>query len=196
MIRPDVNGENHERKLSQVKAMVIKMRDNTKHTTRWLCVTAVFMALNIIMSSFSIPVPGGHLYLCDAIICTAAILLDPLAAFMVGGIGSFIGDLIFYPAPMFVSLVTHGLQAVIISVFAHYILKKRPVLSSVIGVTLGSIVMVAGYTLGRAYVYSTMEYAIIKLPFEILQASVGAIVGMLLCFKLKLGDKLHIQAKM
>lgn len=179
----------------KIEERLEKMRETTKHTTRWLCITAVFMALNVIMSSFSIPVPGGHLYLCDAIICTAAILLDPLAAFMVGGVGSFIGDLIFYPAPMFVSLVTHGLQAVIISVFAHYILKKRPVLSSAIGVTLGGIVMIAGYTLGRAYIYSTMEYAIIKLPFEILQAAVGAIVGMLLCFKLKLGEKLHIQAK-
>ena len=27
-----------------------------------------------------VPVPGGHLYLNDAVICTAAILLDPLGA--------------------------------------------------------------------------------------------------------------------
>ena len=51
---------------------------------KWLTVTAMLMALNIAMSSFSIPVPGGHLYLNDAIICTAAILLDPLGAFIVG----------------------------------------------------------------------------------------------------------------
>ena len=65
---------------------------------RWLTITALFMALNIIMSSFGIPVPGGHLYLCDVIICTAALLLDPLAAFLVGGVGSFLGDMLFYPA--------------------------------------------------------------------------------------------------
>lgn len=28
---------------------------NIKHTTYWLCITAMFMALNIVMSSFSIP---------------------------------------------------------------------------------------------------------------------------------------------
>lgn len=72
---------------------------------RWLTVTAVFMAMNIALSSFGMPVPGGCLYLNDIVICTAAILLDPLGAFAVGGIGAFLRDMFFYPAPMFVSLV-------------------------------------------------------------------------------------------
>ena len=126
-------------------------------TTIWLCVTAMFMAMNIALSSFGIPVPGGHLYLNDIIICTAAIILDPAAAFIVGGIGAFLGDLLFYPLPMFVSLVTHGLQAIIISVFSHYVMKKHPVLSSGIGVTIGAVIMVVGYSLGRAFIYSTPE---------------------------------------
>ena len=51
----------------------------------WLTTTALFMGMTVIlsMSIFSIPVPGGHLYFCDAVINTAAILLDPLAAFAV-----------------------------------------------------------------------------------------------------------------
>lgn len=151
-----------------------------------ITIAAMFMAMNIVLSSFSIPVPGGHLYLCDIAICTASILLDPLSAFVVGGIGSFIGDLIFYPLPMFVSLATHGLQAVVISVFSHYVWKKHPILASGIGVTVGAIIMVVGYTLGRAFVYSTPEYAILKLPFEVLQATVGAVVGMFLCYRANL----------
>ena len=154
-----------------------------KKTTVWLCTAAMFMALNVAMSSFGIPVPGGHLYINDVVICTAAILLDPFAAFMVGGVGAFLGDLLFYPAPMFVSLVTHGLQAVIISVFSHHILKKRPVLSSGIGVAIGAVIMVVGYSLGRAFIYSTPEYAVMKLPYQILQAVVGAVAGMMLCWK-------------
>lgn len=164
---------------------------NTKHqnrtrTTYWLCVTAVFMAMNIVLSSFGIPVPGGHLYLNDIIICTAAILLDPLAAFMVGGVGAFLGDFLFYPLPMFVSLVTHGLQAVVISLFSHYTFKKHPIVSSGIGVFWGAIIMVIGYSLGRAFIYSTPEYAMIKLPYQILQAGIGAIIGMIICWKCKL----------
>lgn len=156
---------------------------SNKQKTAWLCITALFMALNVAMSSFGVPVPGGHLYMNDIIICTAAIILDPLAAFMVGGVGAFLGDLFFYPLPMFVSLVTHGLQAVVISLFSHYVMKKHPIISSGIGVTIGAVIMVVGYSLGRAFIYSTPEYAILKLPYQILQAGVGAIVGMILCWK-------------
>ena len=92
----------------------------------WLCTTAVLMAMNVALSSFGVPVAGGHLYLNDIVICTAAIILDPLAAFMVGGVGAFLGDLFFYPTPMWVSLITHGLQAIVISVFSHYVLKRSP----------------------------------------------------------------------
>ena len=127
------------------------------------------------------PVPGGHLYLNDIVIDTAAILLDPLAAFAVGGIGAFIGDALFYPAPMFVSLVTHGLQAVVISLLANRKGGKHSV-NTLIGVVLGALIMVIGYTLGRAFIYSTPEYAILKLPFQFLQAGVGAVAAMIICF--------------
>ena len=161
----------------------MKEKSSNKRTTLWLCITAMFMALNVAMSSFGVPVPGGHLYMNDIVICTAAILLDPFAAFMVGGVGAFLGDMLFYPTPMFVSLVTHGLQAVVISVFSHYTMKKHPVIASGIGVAIGAVIMVVGYSLGRAFIYSTPEYAILKLPYQILQAVVGAVVGMILCWK-------------
>ena len=161
----------------------MQTKNKPTRTTQWLCLTAMFMALNMIMSSFSIPVPGGHLYMNDVVICTAAILMDPLAAFLVGGVGAFLGDLLFYPTPMFVSLATHGLQAIVISLFAHRVMKKHPAVASGIGVTLGALIMVAGYSLGRAFIYSTPEYALLKLPYQFLQAGVGAAVGMLLCWK-------------
>lgn len=161
----------------------MQTKNKPTRTTQWLCLTAMFMALNVIMSSFSIPVPGGHLYMNDVVICTAAILMDPLAAFLVGGVGAFLGDLLFYPTPMFVSLATHGLQAIVISLFAHRVMKKHPAVASGIGVTLGALIMVAGYSLGRAFIYSTPEYALLKLPYQFLQAGVGAAVGILLCWK-------------
>ena len=61
-------------------------------STVYLCITAMLMALNVAMSSFGIPVPGGHLYMNDVVICLAAIMLDPISAFMVGGVGAFLGD--------------------------------------------------------------------------------------------------------
>ena len=155
-------------------------------SAKLITATAMFMALNVAMSSFGIPVPGGHFYLNDIVICTAAILLDPISAFAVDGIGSFLGDLFFYPLPMFVSLVTHGLQAVVISLCTRHLLKNHKLAASVIGVSLGAIIMVVGYSLGRAFIYSTPEYAVLKLPYQILQAGVGAVLSVILCYKCRL----------
>ncbi|MBO4902958.1 MAG: ECF transporter S component [Lachnospiraceae bacterium] len=157
-------------------------REDAKITTIRLTTAAVLMAMNIAFSSFGIPVPGGHLYLCDMVICLAAILLNPFEAFIVGGIGSFLGDLFFYPLPMFVSLVTHGLQAVVISLISHKTFRSHPKLASGIGVSVGAVIMVVGYTLGKTFVYSTWETAVMKLPYEIAQGVVGAVFGMILCW--------------
>lgn len=160
--------------------------NQARYTTIRITTTAIFMAMNIALSSFGIPVPGGHLYLCDVIICLAAILLGPLEAFAVGGIGSFLGDLLFYPLPMFVSLVTHGLQAVVISLIAHRTFREHPKLASGIGVSVGAVIMIVGYTLGKGLIYSTWEYAFIKLPYEIAQGVIGAVLSMLLCWNFKI----------
>lgn len=161
----------------------ITMQATTRKTTVWLCTTAMLMALNIALSSFGVPVTGGHLYLNDIVICAAALLLDPVGAFLVGGVGAFLGDLFFYPTPMFVSLVTHGLQAVAISLIAHRTFKKHPAVASAVGALVGAVIMVVGYSLGRAFIYATPEAALLKLPYQILQAAVGALVGTLLVWK-------------
>jgi uncharacterized membrane protein len=106
----------------------------------------------------------------------------------VGGVGAILGDLFFYPTPMFVSLVTHGLQAVVISLCVRHIKTKKSVVAAIIGVTIGAVIMVVGYSLGRAFIYSTPEYALLKLPYQILQAAIGAIAGVVLCYNAKLKD--------
>ena len=153
--------------------------------TKNLTLAAILMAMNVIMSTslLSVPVPGGHMYFNDVIIVTAAVVLDPLYAFIVGGIGAFLGDMLFYPLPMFVSLFSHGLQALIISLTVHRIMKSRPVEGSIVGSLIGLIVSVVGYTLGRAFIYSTPEYAMLKLPFQIMQTAIGSSLALMLCWK-------------
>lgn len=172
--------------MSQVHTATVSGKNVYSGSTvnvRNLCLAAVFMALNIALSSFGVPVPGGHLYLCDVAIVAGAVLLDPVSAFIVGGVGSFLGDLLFYPAPMFVSLVTHGLQAFVISYLVHRVPEERRERTSIVAAIIGAIIMVVGYTLGKIFVYSTLEYAIIKLPFEIMQGAVGVILGLTLVWK-------------
>lgn len=158
----------------------------------WLTLTALFMAMVIVlsMSVMSIPVPGGHLYFNDAVIGTASLLMDPLSAFLACGVGAFLGDALFYPAPMFVSLVTHGLQAVAVSLLFAKLKWKKPV-SAAVALLVGAVIMVAGYTVGRAFVYSTPETALVKLPFQCLQAVVGAVIAWVLCIPLGLEKQFH-----
>lgn len=154
-----------------------------RFTTKKLCVVAALTAMNVALSSFGVPVAGGKIYLNDAVICFAALVVDPFSAFVVGGVGAFLGDLIFYPTPMFVSLVSHGLQAVAISLISGVFVTKEPKLwRAVAAVAVGATIMVAGYTFGKIYVYSTYEYAMLKLPWEILQGAVGAVLGTSLLF--------------
>ena len=152
-----------------------------------LCIAALFMALNVAASSVGIPVPGGHFYLNDVVICTASLLLSPLYATLVGGVGAFLGDFFFYPAPMFVSLVVRGLQALAISLCANKMKGVRKETAGIIGVSIGAVIMVVGYTFGRAFIYSTREYAILKLPFQIIMAVIGAAAAIILVYVLKLG---------
>ena len=74
---------------------------------------------------------------------------------------------------MFVSLVTHGVQAVVISLFVHRLFREKRMAGSILGALLGLVITVTGYTLGRAYLYSTPAYAAAKFPFQILQTLVG-----------------------
>lgn len=163
----------------------ISGKSGSQIPVKQLTVTAVLMAMNIIMSTsvLSVPVPGGHMYLNDVIIVTAAVLLEPFFAFLVGGVGAFIGDMLFYPAPMFVSLAVHGVQALVISLFVHRWMKDRPVAGSIVGTLIGWVITFTGYSLGRAFIYSTPAYAIAKLPFQILQTAVGSAIALLLCWK-------------
>ena len=158
--------------------------------------TAMFMALTIALSSFGIPVPGGHLYLNDMVIVTGALLLNPVEAFIAGGLGAFLGDAIFYPAPMFVSLVTHGLQAYVISKLAHNKDGSRKDFKHcLVAVLTGALIMVCGYTYGRAMIYATKEAAMLKLPFQVLQAMFGVVVSLIIVFKTRIPNVFDSKVK-
>ncbi len=160
------------------------MTDKRAQLTKNICLTGIFMAINIVLSSsiFSIPVPGGHFYANDIIICLSGLILGPFYAFCAGGIGAFLGDLFFYPTPMFVTLVTRSIQVIVIALVSQYTLKKKPILSGIIALSIGAVIMVVGYTIGRAFIYSTVEYAILKLPYQILQALVGCVIAPILAY--------------
>lgn len=57
--------------------------------TKRLTYAALFTALTVLLSSFSIPVPGGHFYFNKVIIFLAALVFNPLEAAVIAGLGVF-----------------------------------------------------------------------------------------------------------
>ena len=137
MVDADINSEVIKMtSITSRKKANLSLREINK--SKWITATAVFMGMNIALCAFGIPVPGGHLYLNDVVICTASLLLDPVGAFIVGGIGAFLGDFIFYPVPMFVSLAAHGLQAAVISMLFHSLFpghRRLSIAQALLGMT-------------------------------------------------------------
>ena len=166
-----------------------------KTAVKKLTVAAAFMAINVVFSSFGVPVPGGRIYLCDAVICTAAMLFDPLYALVIGGVGALLGDMFFYPAAMFVSLIVHGLQALVVSLCTKYTFKNHSLFGMVLGGVVGCVIMTLGYTVGKVFVYGELGKwlpALMTAPFELLQSATGACIAVCLCYGLKLRKKLNL----
>jgi uncharacterized membrane protein len=72
---------------------------------------------------------------------------------------------------------------------------KESFAKSLVATLVGAVIMVVGYTLGKTFVYSTFEYAMMKLPYEIAQALIGVIGSLLLCYKaglLKIFKKMEL----
>ncbi|MFA9493652.1 ECF transporter S component [Streptococcus sp. E17BB] len=138
-------------------------------TAKRLTLASLFMGLTILLSAsfLSIPVPGGHFYFNGIIIFLTALLFKPKEAVIIAGFGSFLGDFFFYPEPMFVTLITHSLRVLAIALFVKGRGLPAPKQLVIPALLAGAIIDNIGYFLGRAFVYRTMAYAIIKIPFDL-----------------------------
>lgn len=66
---------------------------------------------------------------------------------------------------------------------SHNVLKKHPKLATFLGLVLGIVITNVGYFLGKTFVYSTFAYAIMKIPYELAQGTIGAVGAVLLVYK-------------
>ena len=166
-------------------------------TTKWLTYTAVMTAMVVATAAIPpAPTPAGNVYWCDGVIFLAAYLFDPLAAFIVGGLGTFLYDLCFgNAAMMLVSLVIHGLQGVAVSALLHFVFPKNgkyePLWAAVSSVA-GALIVIFGYFLTYWLIVSKgYAYAAIRVPRNIIQEIIGVSVAMVLCYATTLKRQLR-----
>jgi len=158
----------------------------TKDKILKMCVAAMFAAL-ICVATLLIQVPapnGGFLNFGDCFILIACWILGPVYGFAAGGIGSMIADLITYPVYAPGTFVIKGLIAVAASLVAHAFIKKNEKLwlvGHITGAVAGECVMIAGYFMYDA-VFMRLGFAgaWVNMPFNLLQAGFGAVLGVIL----------------
>lgn len=154
-----------------------------KFTTKWITYTSMLTAL-VVATNFipPIPTPAGKIYWVDGIVLIAAYIMDPLSAFISGGIGSLLYDVFQSPAMMLPSLLIHGLQGAIVSALLHYVLpKKHEPLWAVVAAVAGAVEVVLGYFTYRCITLGT-PMAVTNIPRNIIQEIIGITIATVICY--------------
>lgn len=173
------------------------------YSTKWIAYTAMLTALVVATGYIpGIPVLTGKIYWCDFAIYTAAYLMDPLSAMIVGGIGTTFFDLFGINGTAYnalPSLIIHGIQGFAASLiftllkshFAKNAGNKKEGIVAVISSILPALWVIFGYFVKRITVESAApEVAIMKMPANILQETIGIVVAVAICYACRLKQQL------
>lgn len=155
-------------------------------STKWIAYTALFTAF-VVATDFipAIATPVGRIYWVDSVVLLAAYLLDPVAAFIAGGIGSLIYDVFQSPSMMLPSLLIHGLQGAVVSALLHLVPPKRlgkwEWIKAAICSLVGAVIVVSGYFIYRVITHGT-PVAVASIPRNVVQEVIGISIAMVLCY--------------
>lgn len=172
------------------------------YSTKWITVTALLTALVVAMGKVpGIPVGTGKIYWCDFAIYTAAYLMDPVSAAIVGGIGTAFFDLFGVNGTAYnaiPSLIIHGLQGFTASLIFVLLKKafikkesKREFIVAIIASVIPALIVIFGYFIKRiTWEEKTVEVALLKMPANVLQEIVGIAVAVGICYGCRLKQRL------
>ena len=164
-------------------------------TTKWIVYTAMLTALVVATGYIpAIPVLTGKIYWCDFVIYMAAYITDPIASFIVGGVGTSFFDLFGINGTAYnaiPSLFIHGAQGLLASSLFILWRKFAPfkkstkieVTGAVISSILPALIVIFGYFLKRlTWEGLAAEVALYKMPANILQEIIGITVALILLY--------------
>lgn len=164
-------------------------------TTKWIAYTAMLTALVVATGYIpGIPVLTGKIYWCDFVIYLTAYITDPIASFIVGGIGTTFFDLFGINGTAYnaiPSLFIHGVQGLCASVLFMLWRKfvpcknntKKEALGAVISSILPALIVIFGYFIKRlTWEHLAVETALYKMPANVLQEIIGITVAVIICY--------------
>jgi uncharacterized membrane protein len=163
------------------------MKQSRKNQTKKLIFAALMTALICASTALiKLPLPLGYVHLGDAFVVAAAFLLSPWYGFLAAAIGSCMADLFLgYAAYAPVTfLLKGGMVLAVIGVLKLWKSGKRPIVGQILAGLAAVLLMVMGYYVFEGFLYG-FGAALVSVPFNAVQGSVGVILGLLLVQVLK-----------
>ncbi len=163
-------------------------------TTKWIAYTALLTALVVATGYIpGIPVLTGKIYWCDFVIYLTAYITDPIASFIVGGVGTTFFDLFGINGTAYnaiPSFFIHGVQGLtasaLLMLWRRFIPcngTKKEALGAVVSSILPALIVIFGYFIKRlTWEHLAMETALYKMPANILQEIIGVTVATAICY--------------
>ena len=141
-----------------------------------MVISALMVALVTVFTILiRIPIPGtqGYIHIGDVMIYSSSILVGNPAAFVIGGLGSAIADLLYYPHYALPTFIIKGIMGLIT---ARILYRANGTLSMgrvVVAMVAGGVWMCVGYFIYETIVYG-LAYGLAGIGFNILQSLGGA----------------------
>lgn len=136
--------------------------------------TAIVVVFTIIVK---IPTARGYLNLCDVSVIFIAMTFGPWTAFITGGLGAALADLISgYAQWAPISFVCHGVEGLCVAL-AFRAFKEKKVLSYIMAELVAVATVAGGYFILAGLFISGFSVALAEVPGNIGQATVGVILG-------------------
>jgi len=165
---------------------------------KWTFATTAIVAGLIALSAIAtmvirIPIPAttGYFNIGDVFVVLAGLWLGPLAGLLVGGLGPTIADAIGFPVFIPATMVTKGLEGLLVGLIASRA-KDTSLNMRVVAAFVGGFTVVAGYFVFEAYIYPALGKtmpafaitdigaAIVEVFPNTVQGVIGAVGGLAL----------------
>jgi len=150
-----------------------------------IALLAVFTALATITTlvlTVPYPVTNGYFNLGDTIVMLGGLILGPIGGFIVGGVGSALADMIVAPIYAPITLVVKGFEGMAVGFFCSKTIEiVRLSKWDIIGVLIGSLIMLVGYFVGEILLWgfgpALAELVVVNLGQVAAGSFVALIVG-------------------